>query len=203
VRDAFLARVSEGLSARVSALAMAPNAATIEGLQAFARELAIIAGNREARIARRAPLDVGLHVESILDEWRRERGAGAVSGPTIHLERTGMLVASVDADHVATILGELVSNACKYGRGRPIRVLVEGEDDRLRIVVEDEGAGFVMSRGLGQRFVRGPGAARVRGFGVGLWLTQVLAAAHGGALQFMPRSGGGTRAIVTLLRQAP
>jgi signal transduction histidine kinase len=202
-RDAFLARVSQGLSARVSALAEAPGKEMIEALQGFARELAIIAGDREARMARRATLDVGLHVEQIIDGWRREHGARAASGPTLQVERTGALVAAVDGDHIASILGELVSNAHKYGRGRPIRVLVEADAELVRIVVEDEGAGFVASPGLGQRFVRGPGTERVRGFGVGLWLIQALASAHGGALSFAPRSGGGTRAIVTLRRQAP
>ena len=201
-RDAFLARMSEGLTARVGAFDEGP-AAALEGLKAFARELAIIAGDQEARVPRRAPLDVGLHVESILDEWRRERGPSAPSGPTLHVEKSGSLVASVDGDLVGTILAELVSNAFKYGRGRPIRVLIEGEADFVRLVVEDEGAGFIAAKGVGKLFGRGPGTERVRGFGVGVWLAQALAAEHGGALRFAPRSGGGTRAVVTLRRQAP
>jgi signal transduction histidine kinase len=201
-RDTFLARVSQVLSARVAALGDAPSS-EIEALRGFARELSIIAGSREARRARRAPLDVGLYVEQTIEGWRRENGARTSAGSTIHVERSGTLTAFVDVDHVATILGELVSNAHKYGRGRPIRVLVEGEPTLVRIVVEDQGAGFVANRSLGQRFVRGPGTERVRGFGVGLWLAQALAAEHGGALRFTPRSGGGTRAVVTLLRQAP
>lgn len=200
-RDAFLARVSEGLCKRVQALTVAPSP-ELEALHGFARELAIIAGNREARAPRRAPLDVGLHVLQIVEDWRKMYGERKDAGSTIEVERIGALVASVDADHVATILAELVSNAHKYGAGRPIRVLVDEELEFVRIVVEDGGRGFAPARSLGQRFVRGPGAERVPGFGVGLWLTQALAAAHGGALRFTPRSGGGTRAIVTLLREA-
>ncbi len=199
-RDAFLTRVSQGLCERVSALTAAPGP-ELEALQGFARELSIIAGDREARIPRRAPLDVGLHVLEIVEGWRRRYGERAGAGSTLHVERTGSLVASVDADLVATILAELVSNAHKYGGGRPIRVLVDEERELVRIIVEDEGAGFVPARSLGQRFVRGPGTERVPGFGVGLWLTQALASAHGGELRFTPRSGGGTRAIVTLRRE--
>lgn len=198
-RDAFLARLSEGLSARIDAFDRDPAAALL-GLKAFSRELAMITGDREARIPRRAPLDVGLHVESMIEEWRRERGPNAPPGPTLTVEKSGTLVAAVDGDLVSTIVAELVSNAFKYGRGRPIRVLIEGEDELVRLVVEDEGAGFVSTRALGKLFVRGPGTERVRGFGVGLWLTQALAAEHGGALRYAPRSGGGTRAIVTLRR---
>jgi signal transduction histidine kinase len=200
-RDAFLARFSEGLSARVKALTETPGAEAIAGLQGFARELAMIAGNREAMIPRREPLDVGLHVQQILDDWQRENAARAAAGPAIHVECSGERMASVDGDHVGIIFAELASNAYKYGRGRPIRVLIEGEPDRVRIVIEDQGAGFVPTRGLGKRFVRGPGTERVGGFGVGLWLTTALAEAHGGALRFALRSGGGTRAIVTLLRE--
>lgn len=201
-RDTFLARVSEGLCARVRALEDNP-AAGLEALQGFARELAVIAGDREARKPRRTSLDVGVHVEQILDGWRRDRGARAGHAPTIHVEKSGNLVASVDGDHLGCILGELVSNAVKYGPGRPVRVLIEGDADHLRIVVEDEGAGFTPSRSLGRRFVRGPGSDGVRGFGVGLWLIQAIAAEYGGALRFAPRTGGGTRALVTLRRQAP
>jgi signal transduction histidine kinase len=202
-RDAFLARLSEGLNARVKALVEAPGAEAIEGLQGFARELSMIAGDREAMIPRRASIDVGLHIQQILDEWQSENAARAASGPAVHVECSGERMASVDRDQVGTIFAELASNAYKYGRGRPVRVLIEGDADQVRIVVEDEGPGFAPTRGLGQRFVRGPGSERARGFGVGLWLTQALAAAHGGALTFAPRSGGGTRAIVTLLREAP
>lgn len=201
-RDAFLARLSAGLSARIGAFEEAPEAA-LEGVKGFARELAMIAGDREARTPRRAPIDVGLHVETILAEMLAEKDPTAVSPPTIHVVKTGSLAASVDGDQVGIILAELVSNAYKYGKKRPIRVLIEGEPDLVRIIVEDEGAGFTPTQGLGKRFVRGQGTERVRGFGVGLWLIHALAAEHGGALRFAPRSGGGTRAIVTLLREAP
>jgi len=192
--------VSQGLCERVSALG-GPPSPELEALQGFARELSIIAGDREARRPRRAPLDVGLHVLEIVEGWRRRHGERANTGPTIQVERTGSLVASVDADLIGTILGELVSNAHKYGGGRPIRVLVDEERELVRIVVEDEGPGFVPARSLGQRFVRGSGTERVPGFGVGLWLTQAIASAHGGELRYTPRSGGGTRAIVTLRRE--
>ena len=201
-RDAFLARVSAGLSERVGAIP-SPFSPEVEALQSFARELAIIAGDLEARKPRRAPLDVGLHILEIVEGWRRRHSERASAGATIDVERTGSLMASVDADHISIILAELVTNAHKYGGGRPIRVLVDDEHELVRIVVEDQGAGFTPARSLGQRFVRGPGTARVPGFGVGLWLTQALASAHGGGLHFTPRRGGGTRAIVTLLREAP
>lgn len=201
-RDAFLARVSQGLSERVRALTAAPSP-ELEALHGFARELAIIAGDSEARRPRRATLDVGLHILEIVEGWRRRYGERAASGSTIDVERTGSLVASVDADHLSSILAELVTNAHKYGGGRPIRVLVDEEGELVRIIVEDRGPGFTPARSLGQRFVRGPTTERVPGFGVGLWLTQALAASHGGALRFAPRSGGGTRAIVTLRRDAP
>lgn len=198
-RDAFLLRVSQGLSARVRALEEAP--AALDAIKSFARELSIIAGDRQALIPRRAPLDVGLHIQEIIEDWRRQHGERASAQPTLHLERTGSLLASVDAEHITSILAELVSNAAKYGGGRPIRVLVDGEQTFLQIIVEDEGSGFVPTSALGRRFARGPGSERAPGFGVGLWLTQTLAAAHGGALRFSPRPGGGTRAVVTLLRE--
>jgi signal transduction histidine kinase len=56
---------------------------------------------------------------------------------------------------------------------------------------------------LGRRFTRGPGAHTRLGFGVGIWLTRRIAAAHGGELRISRRRGGGTRALLVLPRHAP
>lgn len=199
-RDAFLARASTTLLEVVEQVASGTS--TIDELRAFARELAIIAGNEEARIPRRTELDAATHVARIVERWKMKTG-GRVS---IAFEAANGIDAkgSWDPDLLDTILGELVSNACKYGGGRPVVVRVEADDARVRIVVDDEGTG-VDAPNAAERallFRRGTSGqlANVPGFGVGLWLTHRLAGAHGGTFGLARRAEGGTRAVVELPR---
>lgn len=200
-RDAFLARVSEGLDARLAGLASCA-CDGIDALRGFARELAIIAGREGAREPRRVALDVGAWVEQRVRCWEAERPAAASAAPAFRLELAGDLSGAFDPEHLETMLLELLSNAFKYGGGRPVGLRVEGRGAWVRLVVDDEGPG--LPRGararLGRRFVRGPGSGKAPGFGVGVWLTRVLAAANGGRFRLSRRPGGGTRAVVTLPR---
>ncbi|MCC6554054.1 MAG: HAMP domain-containing histidine kinase [Polyangiaceae bacterium] len=201
-RDAFLARVSVGLDARIEALG-ACSCEGVEALRGFARELAIIAGREEARAPRRAPLDAGEYVEACIRRLRAQRPEVASKAPELRLTRAGDLSGAFDAEHLETMLLELLTNAYKYGGGRPVGLRLEGRGEWVRIVVEDEGPGLDRAAQVGRRFVRGPGSTKAPGFGVGVWLTRVIAAANGGTLRLSRRPGGGTRAVVTLPRSGP
>ncbi len=191
-RDAFLARVTDELDRRIAALARGDEA----GLRALARELAIIAGRLDARRPARENVDVASLVARTLDAARRRESA-----PAIELVCEGDTRAFLDPAHVETMLAELLSNAWKYGGGRPIVVRVEGRNDRIRIVVDDEGPGIARSARRGARFVRGDGAHARPGFGVGVWLVRALARESGGELRLSRRREGGTRAAITLPRR--
>jgi signal transduction histidine kinase len=200
-RDAFLARVSAGQDARVNRLGSC-TCAGIDELRGFARELAIIAGRDEALAPRRVPLDAGVCVAEAIECWQAQVVTRPIAAPAVRVERAGDLTGAFDPALLETMLAELLSNACKYGNGRPVGVRVEGHGDFVRIVVEDEGPGLDRDARIGRRFVRGPKTAKTPGFGVGVWLTRVIAEAHGGRLRLMRRPGGGTRAVVKLPRVA-
>lgn len=202
-RDAFLARVSATLTDVVERLAK--GATTVDELRGFARELAIIAGNEDARVPRRTAVDAARHVEKAVTRWKvKTSGTVAIQTETKH---AGDVCGRWDPDLLDTILGELVSNACKYSRGRPVTVRVEGDVTSVRIIVEDEGVGVdddeaPPSTLRGRRFRRGADSetAKLPGFGVGVWLTHTLASAHGGTFRLARRPHGGTRAVVELPR---
>ena len=198
-RDAFLARVSAGLDARIAAL----GSCTCEGvaaLRGFARELAIISGREDARMPRRERLNVGDCIEGCIQQWTAQMPMPREEFPPLHVQRMGELGGSFDAAHIETMLMELLSNAFKYGAGKPVSLRIEGRGDFVRIVVEDEGAGIAPRARIGQRFVRGRETKEKPGFGVGVWLVRTLAQASGGTFRLSRRPGGGTRATVTLPR---
>jgi signal transduction histidine kinase len=201
-RDAFLRRLSTGLDLRVAALGDC-GCPGLNALQGFAREIAIIAGRDEFAVPRRAKIDLSLLVERVVMRFRK-RFRGPDGGQVeIRLTREGTLHGRVDADQLSTVVAELLSNACKYGAGKPVTVALRERSDRIAIVVCDEGAGLPRNERLGKRFVRGTESSDLPGFGVGLWLTRRLAHAHGGTFTLQRRKSGGTRAIVELPKRAP
>ena len=101
------------------------------------------------------------------------------------------------------ILDNLVSNAIKYGAGKPIVVSVLDDTERghARIAVRDEGPGISAENQarIFERFERAvkPGD-RAGGFGVGLWIVQQLCEAMGGAIEVTSSPGEGSAFSITL-----
>jgi signal transduction histidine kinase len=95
------------------------------------------------------------------------------------------------------MLGNLLDNACKWARARVVAT-AEAKDDRLMVVVEDDGPGLpperrseVMQRG--RRLDE-----RVPGSGLGLSIVVDIAELYGGALSLHETAAGGLRARLEL-----
>jgi signal transduction histidine kinase len=124
--------------------------------------------------------------------------------PRIHIDSAGRKVTGrFDPDQLSTAIAELVTNAIKYGAGRPITLELRADAASIKIAVLDAGAGIPPGTRLGRRFVRGQGARARLGFGVGIWLTRRIARAHGGRFSLSRRRKGGTRALLVLPRRVP
>jgi PAS domain S-box-containing protein len=111
----------------------------------------------------------------------------------------------VRGDEVATdiVLGQLLENAFKYSpEGGLIRVEARPEDDRVVLVVEDEGVGIAPADRdrIFERFVQVDSGDRRRfgGVGLGLYIVRSLVRAQGGEVTAHARPGGGTRMCLVL-----
>ena len=102
------------------------------------------------------------------------------------------------------ICGNLVSNAIHHGAGSPVDVEVIGGARDASVIVRDHGIGISEQdqTRLFQPFVRGSGAPRGNGFGVGLWIVRNLCEALGGDIRVSSRLGQGATFTVTLPRDA-
>ena len=100
-----------------------------------------------------------------------------------------------DAHMLEQILGNLVSNAIKYGQGTPVRVrATDAGPGRVCFEVSDGGPGIAESdrRRIFERFERVVSTARDRaGFGIGLWLVGRMVAAHRGEIEVISPPGAG------------
>jgi len=112
------------------------------------------------------------------------------------LETTGPIEGLWDRVRVQQAITNLLTNAIKYGEGKPIRVSV-GRDEagkRAQIMVKDQGPGIGKrdQARLWKRFQRLPAASTATGgLGLGLYITRQIIEAHGGTVRLDSRPGAG------------
>jgi signal transduction histidine kinase len=107
-----------------------------------------------------------------------------------------------DRSMVEQIVGNLLSNALKFGLGRPIRIDVKPAEYGVHISVRDHGIG-VAAADQEWIFERNRHATPEEGggLGLGLWLVRELASAHGGWVTLESRKGRGSTFTVFLRTQ--
>lgn len=106
-----------------------------------------------------------------------------------------------DPDKIDQILGNLVENAVRHGRGT-VSLDVSRFGDGLQVVVEDEGDGvpIEMWPRIFTRFWRGD---RRGSTGLGLYIVKGLVEAHGGTIEVGRAHSGGARFRFTLPEGRP
>ncbi|KYF81180.1 PAS domain-containing sensor histidine kinase [Sorangium cellulosum] len=133
-----------------------------------------------------------------------ERSAGATAGHAVRLDVQGDVPAvRVDPGRLEQIVTNLLSNAARYGEpGRDIVVAVRAGAAGAHIAVSNQGPGIAeaMLPHLFKRFSRAPerGPRRVRGVGLGLYITRGLVEAHGGSISVESTPGATTTFHVTM-----
>lgn len=106
------------------------------------------------------------------------------------------------------ILNNLLSNALKFSaRDTPIKVAVRPEKDAIRVSVIDQGIGIPTHEHakLFQRFARvaSPGAPKVPGTGLGLYITRALVEGQGGEITFQSEPAVGSTFSYTVPASRP
>jgi len=127
------------------------------------------------------------------------------AGCEAFLESERPVVGRWDRMRLEQVLTNLLSNACKYGQGRPIRVRVEETQGLARMSVRDEGYGIAPEdqERIFQRFQRAEATRHIQGLGLGLWICRQIAEAHGGTLRVESELGKGSVFILGLPQRNP
>jgi PAS domain S-box-containing protein len=181
-------------------------AATVEQLASLQR-LGFRLANMVASL-----LDVGLlgsdQVELSLEDLDLADMVRAIAGRTEDLVRSHSPV-TVDARSVRgrwdrlrleQVVTNLLSNAGKYGLGRPVRIVVDGDDDVARLIVEDRGIGIARDAidRVFRPFERIGSVKTATGLGLGLYVTAQIVKAHAGVMRVESDPDVGSRFIVEL-----
>jgi signal transduction histidine kinase len=97
-----------------------------------------------------------------------------------------------------------VSNAIRFGAGRPIDVTVEADESHATLTVRDYGIGIPPHKQdlIFERFELGQEGCRSGGFGIGLWVVRNVCTAMGGSITVASSVGAGAIFAVTLPRRS-
>jgi two-component system, OmpR family, sensor kinase len=122
------------------------------------------------------------------------------AGCSVRLTVPDDVTARCDAMAIEQVLENLLSNAVRYGPGRPIEVSLSRDSAMARFSVRDEGSG-IPERDQSRIFEPFRRVVRTNtggGFGVGLWVTRRLVTAMQGDIAVSSALGAGSTFIVKL-----
>jgi PAS domain S-box-containing protein len=157
-------------------------------------------------VSRLAAGQLELHIEPIdLAALAGEVGARFVDeaarlGSTLVIDAREHAVGNWDRERLEQVVSNLVSNAVKYGDGKPIDVSVRAEGGHARLIVRDRGLGIAArdhDRIFG-RFERASSSGNFGGIGLGLWIVKQIVGVFGGAVQVESALGVGAVFTVEL-----
>jgi signal transduction histidine kinase len=105
-------------------------------------------------------------------------------GSTITLHPHAPVAGRWDEFRIEQVVINLLTNALRYGGGKPVDIVVEADGDKVQIDVIDAGMGIsdADQKRIFEPFERGSGSGEVKGLGLGLAISRQLAEAHGGSL---------------------
>jgi signal transduction histidine kinase len=105
-----------------------------------------------------------------------------------------------DSLRMEQAISNLLTNAIKYGRGKPIELTISSDVSRATISVRDFGSGISKAdqARIFNRFERAGSIASFGGLGLGLYITRQIIAAHAGTIGIESEVGKGTTFIVDL-----
>jgi PAS domain S-box-containing protein len=149
-------------------------------------------------------LDLDLE-ETDLSEVAREaaerfRDAAARAGCEIRIAAPPGVRGTWDRSRLDQVVTNLVSNAVKFGKGKPIEVCVEPDTSWARFTVRDEGIGISPEdqAKIFERFERAVSRRSYGGMGLGLWIARQIVDAHGGKIAVSSEPGKGSMFRVEL-----
>ena len=150
------------------------------------------------RLGGRLPITLSpIDLEMLAREAIRE-AAAANPATQLHLDTSGETRGSWDAARVSQVLANLLANAVQYGaKDEPVTVTIKGEVKEVLVSVHNRGPAIPPSEVLRifdpvKRLTDGRGASSAGNLGLGLYIADRIATAHGGTIDVRSSALEGT-----------
>jgi signal transduction histidine kinase len=129
----------------------------------------------------------------------------AAAGSSVSIECAAPVVGQWDPSRLDQVVTNLLSNAAKFGAGRPIEIRIEQLGATAQLAVTDHGIGIDPARRpyVFDRFERAVPSSRYGGLGLGLYIARSIVVAHGGTITVDSELGAGSTFTVTLPCSGP
>ncbi|MGZ5178663.1 MAG: ATP-binding protein, partial [Burkholderiales bacterium] len=147
-------------------------------------------------------VDLSQLAHELVDRYRVELGAARCE---VKLLADAPVVGQWDRLRLDQVLTNLLTNAMKYGRGRPIEIATESVDaTNARLTVRDSGVGIAPEHQerIFQRFERAVTDRNFGGLGLGLWIVAQIVKDSGGQVRVESALGEGALFVVDLPKGA-
>jgi signal transduction histidine kinase len=110
-----------------------------------------------------------------------------------------------DRGFLEQIVGNLLSNAMKYGHGRLISIALSAGARKARLRIRDRGIGIAPAdqARIFEKFERAATVEEGSSLGLGLWLVRQMVGALGGSIRVESARSAGSTFEVELPRGAP
>ena len=157
-------------------------------------------------VSRVGKRELELNVESVdfaritRDMLDRLGEAAQQAGSILEADLPSELPGRWDRMRMEQVITNLVTNAIKFGEGKPIAVRLAGDSSSVELTVRDRGIGIepdVLPR-IFNRFEQGVSGREYGGLGLGLYITRQIVEAHGGTIEAQSELGAGSTFVVCL-----
>nr|WP_024306280.1 hybrid sensor histidine kinase/response regulator [Pseudomonas sp. P818] len=146
------------------------------------------------------PGDLGVLAGSVVEGLAAQF---ASAGSHIELQVEGPAPVMMDEFRIEQVLANLLTNALRYGGGKPVSVRVGAAGEQVRAEVRDHGIGISEAdqQRVFEQFERVSSADAPQGLGLGLFISEQIVQAHGGRIELSSRLGEGSCFSVVLPRR--
>ena len=105
-----------------------------------------------------------------------------------------------DHARLEQIVDNLLSNTIKYAPESSVRVFLNSDQRKIRLVIEDQGPGIPKDRQskIFERYERATAPRKISGLGLGLFITKEVVEGHNGSIELVSDIGKGSKFIIDL-----